>query len=124
MTSLNQKPRNSIAGDAIELRRPHDVTEEAEVEVPNAPACEEQYPTGLRFVLITVGLILSIFLAALDTTIISTAIPKITDHFGAVQDVGWYGSAYAITNAAFQSCWGKAVSLLILHCSILGLWSS
>lgn len=104
--------RDSMAGDSIELRRPRDVTGEVEVEIPVAPSCEEDYPTGLRFVLITIGLILSIFLAALDTTIISTAIPKITDHFGALKDVGWYGSAYAITNASFQSCWGKAVSFL------------
>ena len=27
-----------------------------------------------------------------DNTIIATAIPKITDHFKALDDVGWYGS--------------------------------
>ncbi|KAJ9615264.1 hypothetical protein H2200_001339 [Cladophialophora chaetospira] len=69
---------------------------------------DEFYPTGLRFVLLTIGLILTIFLSALDSSIISTAIPKITDEFGTVKDVGWYGAAYTITNAAFQSTWGKA----------------
>jgi hypothetical protein len=98
-----------MAAESIEMRSSPEVAEE--VEVSAEPIPKEEYPTGLRFVLITVGLVLSIFLAALDSSIISTAIPKITDHFGAVQDVGWYGSAYAITNAAFQSCWGKAVSL-------------
>ncbi|OAP57189.1 hypothetical protein AYL99_07927 [Fonsecaea erecta] len=47
------------------------------------------------------------FRSALDTSIISTAIPRITYQFGTVKDVGWYGSAYPITNAAFQSTLGK-----------------
>ncbi|KIW41851.1 uncharacterized protein PV06_05456 [Exophiala oligosperma] len=72
------------------------------------PIQPQEYPTGFHFILLTIGLILSIFLAALDQSIISTAIPRITDHFGTVKDVGWYGSAYSITNAAFQSTWGKA----------------
>ena len=31
-----------------------------------------------------------------DNTIIATAIPKITDHFQALDDVGWYGSGRQI----------------------------
>jgi MFS transporter, DHA2 family, glioxin efflux transporter len=81
---------------------------EAAAAPPQPP--EQSYPTGLRFVLLTLGLIFTIFLSALDTSIISTAIPRITDQFGTVKDVGWYGSAYTITNAAFQSSWGRAVS--------------
>jgi MFS family permease len=67
-----------------------------------------QYPRGGRLVLITVGLLLSIFLAALDSTIISTAIPSITSQFGGISNIAWYGTSYAITNTAFQSSWGKA----------------
>jgi MFS family permease len=67
-----------------------------------------QYPRGSRLVLITVGLLLSIFLAALDSTIISTAIPSITSQFGGISNIAWYGTSYAITNTAFQSSWGKA----------------
>ena len=66
-----------------------------------AHAPSERYPSGARFILLTIGLILSIFLAALDASIISTAIPSITDHFGTVKDVGWYGSAYSITVSSF-----------------------
>jgi MFS family permease len=67
-----------------------------------------QYPRGVRLVLITVGLVLSIFLAALDSTIIATAIPSITTEFGSISNIAWYGSSYSITNTAFQSAWGKA----------------
>ena len=42
-----------------------------------------------------------------DNTIIATAIPKITDQFQALEDVGWYGSAYLLTTCSFQLFFGK-----------------
>ena len=50
---------------------------------------------------------LSIFLFALDMTIVATAIPRITDEFNSLDQVGWYGSAFFLTVASFQSTWGK-----------------
>lgn len=50
---------------------------------------------------------LSVFLMALDNTIIATAIPAITDQFHSLPDVGWYGSAYLLTTASFQLLFGK-----------------
>jgi MFS family permease len=38
---------------------------------------------------------------------VSTAIPKITDEFQAVADVGWYASAYFMTTCAFQLMFGR-----------------
>ena len=66
------------------------------------------YPHGLRLVIILISISLSIFLVALDLTIIATAIPSITSQFHSLDDVGWYGSAFFLTVAAFQSTWGKA----------------
>ncbi|KAL0580750.1 MFS sugar transporter [Marasmius crinis-equi] len=68
---------------------------------------EHEYPTGVKLGLITLALCLSVFLMALDNTIIATAIPKITDHFHSLDDVGWYGSAYLLTTASFQLMFGK-----------------
>jgi len=51
-----------------------------------------EYPTGAKMLAIVVALCLSIFLVALDMTIIATAIPKITDEFHGLDLVGWYGS--------------------------------
>ena len=42
-----------------------------------------------------------------DNTIIATAIPRITDHFQRLEDVGWYASAYLLTTCAFQLLFGK-----------------
>lgn len=39
------------------------------------------------------------------------AIPKITDEFNSLPDVGWYGSAYLLTCCAFQLSFGKLYTL-------------
>ena len=72
------------------------------------------YPSALPLAMIVVALVLSIFLVALDTTIVSTAIPKITDEFQSLDQVGWYGSAFFLTLGAFQSTWGKAYKYFLL----------
>lgn len=66
------------------------------------------YPHAFKLAFIVVALVLSIFLVALDMTIVATAIPRITDEFHSLNDVGWYGSAFFLTVASFQSTWGKA----------------
>jgi MFS family permease len=42
-----------------------------------------------------------------DRTIIATAVPRITDEFHSLADVGWYASAYLITSCATQLIWGR-----------------
>lgn len=50
---------------------------------------------------------LSIFLVTLDQNIITTAIPRITDEFHSINDIGWYGTAYLLTSCSFQLLMGK-----------------
>src|ERR1700753_3167328 len=66
-----------------------------------------EYPQGFRLAAVLLTLILSIFFVALDRTILATAIPRITDEFHSLDQVGWYGSSFFVTLAAFQSTWGK-----------------
>ncbi|KAJ7499726.1 DHA14-like major facilitator [Mycena latifolia] len=73
-----------------------------------------EYPEGLKLGLISLALCLSVFLVALDNTILATAIPKITDQFQSLDDVAWYGSAYLLTTAAFQLLFGRLYSFLSL----------
>jgi MFS family permease len=42
-----------------------------------------------------------------DRTIISTAIPSITDDFHSIDDIAWYASSYLITGCATQLLWGR-----------------
>jgi len=78
-----------------------------------------QYPQGTRLIIITFGLILSLFVAALDQTIISTAIPSITTEFGSISNIAWYASAYNISTTAFRSTWGKAFKYFSLKLTFL-----
>ncbi|KAM5343406.1 hypothetical protein ACJ41O_011943 [Fusarium nematophilum] len=66
-----------------------------------------EYPTGIRFFLIIVGLCLSIFIMGLDNAIIATAIPKITDDFSSLGDIGWYGSGKYPVNSPLCLLFGK-----------------
>jgi hypothetical protein len=74
---------------------------------PLEPVESSMYPNMAKLIPILVAIIMSVFLVALDMTIIATAIPAITDQFHSLQDVGWYGSAFFLTIAGFQSTWGK-----------------
>ncbi|KAH8592860.1 major facilitator superfamily domain-containing protein [Bisporella sp. PMI_857] len=67
----------------------------------------DEYPKGVQFFFVFVALLLSMFMVALDMTIVATAIPKITDQFHSLSQIGWYGSAFFVTLAAFTSPWGK-----------------
>ncbi|KAJ5761825.1 uncharacterized protein N7511_005207 [Penicillium nucicola] len=80
---------------------------------------ESQYPHGLKLFIIILALGMSIFLVALDMTIVATAIPKITDQFHSLDDASWYGSAFLMTTGGFQSTWGKVYKFFPLKISFL-----
>ena len=67
-------------------------THELTDEKPNGERIGDEslkYPQGVKLATIILALCLAVFLVALDQTIISTAIPKITDAFHSVDDIGW-----------------------------------
>ncbi|KAI1468198.1 putative MFS transporter [Daldinia caldariorum] len=71
------------------------------VDIPKAV-----YPEGWKLWFVYVATLLTMFLVPLDMTIVATAIPKITEEFQSLDQVGWYGSAFFLTLAAFQAPWG------------------
>ncbi|KAL2371222.1 hypothetical protein RJZ57_004346 [Blastomyces gilchristii] len=61
-----------------------------------------------RIAVIMTALCLAVFLAALDMTIITTALPTISEQFKVSQgDYTWIGSAYTLGAAASMPSWGK-----------------
>ncbi|KAL8921809.1 MAG: hypothetical protein Q9208_005566 [Pyrenodesmia sp. 3 TL-2023] len=54
-----------------------------------------------------VSLSLGTLLVAIDNTIIGIAIPQISTEFDALDDIGWYGSAYLLTVTALQPTFGN-----------------
>ncbi|KAH6603855.1 efflux pump antibiotic resistance [Trichoderma cornu-damae] len=74
---------------------------------PKEPTEEGDYLTGFKLWLMLVSLIFSIFLIALDLTIVATSIPAITNQFHGLEDQAWYSAIYLMTSGGFQSTWGK-----------------
>ncbi|KAK4978040.1 hypothetical protein LTR42_002415 [Elasticomyces elasticus] len=88
---------------------PQPVTvEELKGEAEITPeAVEEKWLTGVKLWLVMGPLILVFFLVLLDTTIVSTAIPDITNHFNSLADIGWYSASYQLASAVLQPLAGK-----------------
>ncbi|KAF4309844.1 putative mfs transporter protein [Botryosphaeria dothidea] len=99
----HDKEKTASAGGPVEFAN----LEQAAAEATPQPDGEDEYPKSWKLAFITIALCLSVFCMALDNTIISTAIPRITDQFKALDDVGWYGSSYLLTTCAFQLIFGK-----------------
>ncbi|KAJ3130424.1 hypothetical protein HK100_008048 [Physocladia obscura] len=64
-----------------------------------------------QFILVFVGLLLGIMMAALDQTIVSTALKAIVADLGHQELVPWIGSAYLLTAAPFGTMYGKFADL-------------
>ncbi|KAF2666842.1 putative efflux pump antibiotic resistance protein [Microthyrium microscopicum] len=75
---------------------------------------ESKYPTGVKFYLIMISVGLALIMGEMDSSIVSVAIPSITDHFHTMRDVGWYAAAYRLTVCSFQFMFGKLYSLYSL----------
>ncbi|GAB3662592.1 MFS transporter [Actinocorallia lasiicapitis] len=60
---------------------------------------------GLGWVL--VALMLGMLLAALDQTIVSTALPTIVSEFGGLNHLSWVVTAYMLASTASTPLWGK-----------------
>jgi hypothetical protein len=71
------------------------------------PVAPESTRTTAQTAIIMAALGVSVFLAALDTTIVTTALPTISEYFGSSAGYTWIGSAYLLANAASTPSWGK-----------------
>jgi len=60
-----------------------------------------------KIAVIMLALCMAVFLAALDVTIITTALPTISEHFHSTSGYTWIGSAFLLANSASIPSWGK-----------------
>ncbi|PVI03675.1 putative major facilitator superfamily transporter [Periconia macrospinosa] len=72
------------------------------------PALSEQkmYIRGFRLVAITIAIMVSVLLVAIDVNIIATAVPRIASTYNSLHDIGWYGAAYSVAVMALQPTYG------------------
>ncbi|KAK0648244.1 major facilitator superfamily domain-containing protein [Cercophora newfieldiana] len=93
------------------------ISEKNDTDSPSEPSdeyedAEQNYqPKSLKFWTILIGMYLAMFLVALDRIIIATPLAAITNEFSSIEDIGWYGSAYMLTNACFTPVFGRIYKL-------------
>ncbi|KAF7367324.1 Major facilitator superfamily transporter [Mycena sanguinolenta] len=108
--------RPSVEGTLNERAASENELDSEKKQVPeekaSTPENDADFPKGLKLGILMFALCLAVFLVALDNTIIATAIPRITDQFKSLDDVGWYGSAYLLAVAATQLLFGKFYTFL------------
>ncbi|KAH8893465.1 MFS transporter [Thozetella sp. PMI_491] len=115
----------AVETKSLSLGTPAETASVGIVEVEKGPAdadapagAEEddnvEYPKRLRLAVIVLGLAMAVFIVFFDMTVISTAIPAITNQFNSLDDIGWYGSAYMLTLCSFQLVYGKVYELFSL----------
>nr|CAL81505.1 MFS transporter [Penicillium digitatum] len=102
---LNDSNRELVPSEPLNKQpTQEDRKEDGDTQTPED---EDGFPNAWRLTLISIALCLCVFCVALDNTIIATAIPKITDQFNSLDDVGWYGSSYLLTTCAVSLMFGK-----------------
>ena len=74
---------------------------------PHAPHPEPRALSHPEIKKIVLGIMLTMFLGALDQTIVATALPTIGRHFNNLDDLAWVVTAYLITGTASTPLYGK-----------------
>src|SRR5215470_1120397 len=57
------------------------------------------------------GVLLSIFLAAMESTVVATAMPKVVGSLGDIQMYSWVFSGFLLTSTVTMPLWGRLSDL-------------
>ncbi|ORZ26744.1 major facilitator superfamily domain-containing protein, partial [Lobosporangium transversale] len=80
--------------------------------------------------MVFLGITVTLFIAALDQTIVTTTLPSIAKEFNNFADISWIGTAYLLTTTAVQPLYGVAADLfgrkraMMFACSVFLLGSA
>jgi len=69
------------------------------------------YLSHRNILIILGGLMAGMFLAALDQSIVGTALPQIVSEFNSLDKLSWVVTAYLLTSTASTPLWGKISDL-------------
>jgi hypothetical protein len=88
----NEKPEIVLDDDLRNALAQHNHRSDQDAEDFEDEEEEEEYnyPGAGKLAIIMASLYISIFLMALDRTIIGVAVPRITNEFHSIDDIGWY----------------------------------
>lgn len=104
--TTTREDRNNSEAPMVGTESPADTTG-SDTEQLSAEKEPEAERTKFQTTVIVLALASGLFLAALDMTIITTAIPTISAQFDSPLGYTWIGSAYLLANAAVVPFWGK-----------------
>lgn len=82
----------------------------SDVRTEPVPA-EQATPRGRVMRLVFGGLLMTMFVAALDQTIMATALPTIAGELGGLSQLTWVVTVYVLAAAALTPIWGKVSDL-------------
>ncbi|HNA87912.1 MAG TPA: MDR family MFS transporter [Anaerolineales bacterium] len=67
--------------------------------------------TRNRIILVTIGIMLSLFLASMESTVVATAMPTIVGQLGGLEHYSWVFSAYMLASTTTVPLYGKLSDL-------------
>ena len=76
-----------------------------ESNVPMLPLSRRQR------ILVTLGVMVGMFLAAMESTVVSTAMPTVVATLGGIERFSWVFSGYLLTATITMPLWGKLSDL-------------
>ena len=114
-TTKPAMPRDTILPEATPSSVPFEHLQIAEKHTTDQPLQDELTDddpyngrSKSKVAVIMLALCTAVFLGTLDSTIVTTALPTITEHFNSASGYTWIGSAFLLANASTIPSWGKA----------------
>ena len=80
-------------------------------QLPGGPGDGPSYLSHRQILVVLVGLMAGMLLAALDQSIVGTALPRIVSELGGLDKLSWVVTAYLLTSTAATPLWGKISDL-------------
>jgi len=96
----------------INCKQPEDAengSSEQRKQIQDEPP--NQYLKGLHLAVVIICLYFATFLAAIDTSMITASVPKISADLKSLESVSWISAGYTLTMTAFQPAFGKLYKL-------------
>ncbi|KAK9418021.1 putative MFS transporter [Seiridium unicorne] len=88
-----------------------DAPNEERVGPDSAPPAADTTISGPRLWLLISGMMLGVYLVGLDTTMLGTVIPTLTNYFGTVEDLSWYSTVYDLVSCMFTPLVGRIFTI-------------
>ena len=93
---------NFVLVFAVRIRRQNSVSAPIRIEIVKTPT---------KRLTVTIGILIGMFLAALEATVVGTAMPTVISSLGGLELYSWVFSAYLLASTVTVPAWGKLSDL-------------